>query len=224
MIAPRSCYKSPIDIPNSDASEPNGNLSGNTTKLDNFREGYERDVLIKCLGYPLYKELQSNLEVLETATEQTVKSTADQKWKDLVDGKEYQLDGKTVIWDGLVFKEGIYYRSLIAQYVYFHFVMDDVSQYTTTGRQSEKTKNSVKVSMAPSAIKAWRKFYEMTVGSYDTPIGLYEGSVLVGVDYYGGDNGQRSLYQFINDMNHLSPNTYANWMPKMWDNINQFGL
>ena len=224
MIAPRSCYVSPIDIPNIDSSEPNGNLSGNATKLDNFREGYERDVLIKCLGYPLYKELQDSLEVLENATEQTVKASADQKWKDLVNGKTYQIDGVNVIWDGLIFKEGVYNRSLIAQYVYYHFMDDNESQNTTTGRQSEKTKNSNKVSVAPSAVKAWRKFFEMTVGVYNTPIHYYEGGRLAGIDYFGSDNGQRSLYQFIDDMNTITPKTYDNWMPKLWENKSISGL
>lgn len=226
MIAPRSCYKyGLIKIPDIEIDdEPNGNLIGNGVKLDNFREAYERDVLIKCLGYSEYKLFQDNLEVVSGASVQTVKSSADQKWKDLFSGKDYTIDGVDMHWDGLLFKEGVYDKSLIAYYVYYHFLIDDMSNYTGTGLQSENSKNSEKVSIIPKAAKAWRQFHEMTVGCYGGPTQIFEGSVLIGVDYFGSDNGVRSLYQFINDMNVLDPTAFPKWNPKLFDNVNQFGI
>lgn len=63
MLISRSIFQNGLLIANSQDTTPNSNLLGNKVKLDSFIEQYERDILITTLGYDLYKELQSNLEV-----------------------------------------------------------------------------------------------------------------------------------------------------------------
>lgn len=217
-LTPRSCFKGSISIPNVTNPNPNSNNSGNGQKLDIYVEEYERDVLTKCLGYSLYAEFLRQFD-----EDGKLKDGVNSKWKDLLEGKEYEVHGLTVKWDGLFYKLGNTDYGLTAYYIYYYFMLDDVAKYTTTGIQVEKTKNAVKVSPTPKAVNAWRKFYELTVGSHNQPRVIYNGSTY-GIDYFGIQNSKRSLYQFIQDSNNLAPETYPNWQPYHFENKNSFGI
>lgn len=199
MISSRSHFKGLISIPNVEDTAPNSNLLGNVSEIQLFIEEYEREVLTKSLGYALNKEFQSYLEVAQNATVHTIKTDAPQKWKDLFSGKEYSLNGRTVNWRGITFKDGSLDRSLIAYYVFFFFLKSDLARYYGTGIQTENSKNSTKADPAPKALDAWRKFYELTVE---------------------GDTDERSMFQFIQDMNDLDESTYQKWKPYSFGKLN----
>ncbi|WP_407265047.1 hypothetical protein R5N98_02695 [Tenacibaculum maritimum] len=218
MITSSSCFKGDIHVPNSQDTAPNSNLLGNVSELDMFIHEYEPDVLIKCLGRSLYNEFSNQFK-----EDYSLKDTADSKWDDLLKGKEYTISGKTVNWKGLIYKQGQYDKSLIAYYVYYHFLSNDIENYTGTGVSTKKSKNTEKVSPIPKAVRAWRKFYELTVGGFYSPI-LINNNHGYGIDWIGNDNGDKSLYQFIQDMNNINPNTYPNWQPKRFENLNLFGV
>ena len=192
MITSLSYFKGLTNISNAEDTAPNSNLLGNVSEAQLFLEEYERDVLTKSLGYSLYKDLKSNLETLSGATVETVKSSAAQKYKDLMSGKEYTIDGVLVHWRGLLFTEGALKRSLITYYTFFYFLESDLSRHSGIGLQTEKGKNSKKADPRPKALRAWSKFYELTVESRDN---------------------EKSLYQFIEDMNKLDSSTYPDWRP-----------
>lgn len=215
MIISRTYFKNNIHVDNAQDVEPNSTLLGNTTALDDAIAEYGRDVLIKCLGFSLFNELEAELDPQQT---NGLKDTAHAKWDDLVNGKEYTLDGIPTKWNGLRFKEGTLDRSLIAEYVFFHFLSDEKASTT----QAE-VKNSIAASPYPKAVKAWRKFYSLTVGNYNTPSMVYKQHG-VGIDWLGSNNGVRSLYQFIQDMNNLDAETYPNWLPSHFENLNNFGI
>lgn len=214
MIISRSFFKGIIHIQNAQKKAPNSSLLGAGNELDLFIEEFERDVLTKCLGYPLFSSFETELDADQP---NGLKDTADDKWDDLLNGKEYTISGTPVIWKGLKFKEGSLERSLIAYYVFYQHLDNDQSSTTQV-----QVKNAIAVSPVPKAVKSWRKFYELTVGAFGNPttFGDSYGSC---VDWLG-DNGVRSLYQFIQDMNNIDKNTYQNWKPKAWLNKNQFGL
>ncbi len=203
MIISGSYFKSIIDVPNADNIHPNSNLLGNKSLLDNLIEQYERDILIKTLTYHNYKEFQSNLEVVENATVQTVKSGADQKWKDLFSGKEYQIDGVNVLWPGIVFKEVDLEISFIAYWVYCKLLKEERSRLTGIGMVSIEAKGAKKVSSQGKYLESDAAFYELVVC---------------------GNNGVRSLYQFIEDMNNVTPDTYPHWQKTEFKRANQFGI
>lgn len=203
MITSREYYKGLIKIPNIGDTAPNSNLLGNVTELDVFLKEYERDYLIKSLGYSLFKEFQSHLEVVEPATVQTVKDSAPQKWKDLMDGREYTKDGRTVNWRGLVFTDDGLKRSPIAYYVCYHFLKSDLGRYLGTGVQREKTKNTVFADPAPKAVDIWEKFYRLTVEN--------------GTD-------EVALFEFMQDMNDADSSTYPDWVPYQFGKRNIMGL
>ncbi|BFP39498.1 hypothetical protein FGF1_03430 [Flavobacteriaceae bacterium GF1] len=203
MIISRSYFKGLLDIPNIEDTAPNSSLLGNVSELDLFIREYERDYLIKALGYSLNKEFQSHLEVVDGQTEQTVRPDAPQKWKDLMDGKEYSKDGKLVNWRGLVFDDNGDQKSPIAPYVCYHFLKNDLSRWMGTGIQTEKAKNSVKADPAPKAVAIWQLFYRMTVENVTDEVALFE---------------------FIEDMNDLDETTYPHWIPYRFGKRNIMGI
>lgn len=181
MIVTRSCFKGLIDIPNLNDVAPNSNMLGNDTVLTTFIDEYERDYLVKALGYSIFKLLKEELPINDNS---------DQKWKDLVNGKEYTKEGVLLYWKGLLFTENQTQISPIAFYIWYHFLENGLSNYTGTGLKSEKTKNASKANPAYKAVKAWNKFFDMTVCS---------------------ETQEVALYQFIEDMNSVDENTYPNW-------------
>lgn len=228
MITSNIYYKADIHIPNVINPTPTVNDLSKGGELLLYISTYERDVLIKLLGYSLYKEFSDQFDV-DANDQWTIKPLADQKWKDLLNGKEYTIDNVTYNFRGLIFSEGIgtslINRSLLSYYVYYNFLSNDVDNYSSVGVQNETAKNATKVSAIPKAVKAWNNFYNLAVGSYSTPHYLVNGSGTIGLDWLGGDgSGERSLYEFMNDINTQTPDTYENWKPQFFDNINQFGI
>lgn len=229
MITTRSHFTGLINIAASqDATAPNTEITGNATKLDDFMEAYERDCLIKSFGYSLYKEFWDTLEIKSPKTYHTVKTDADDKWKKLYSGHEYDLDGRKVKWDGLNYTlsstpDAEPNRSLLADYIYCFFMSDDVVTHTTTGMKTAAAKNSNNASSSPSIIRAWRSFYKKTVGAANTST-IISSDYGVGIDYRGSGNTLRSLFQYIEDMNILTPGHFANWEPELLNNKNQFGV
>lgn len=210
MIAPISCYKGNIEIPSIDPTNtPNASRVGKSTKLNDFIDEYEMDALSQSLGFALNDDFQSNLEVVSGQINQTIKADADQKWKELFNGKTYQLNGKPAKWRGLIFKEGGRDFSLLAYYVFKNFFENDMTHYGGIGLQIEEAKNAERAYYAPKFVNAHQRFYELTVGHCDD---------------VQKTAGYRSLYQFIRDMNNIDPTTYPNWMPYKWPNINVMGL
>jgi hypothetical protein len=203
MIISRSYFTGIIKIPNVLDTAPNSNLLGNGNEIDIFIEEFEREILIKCLGYSLFTLFSTQLD---SKSMNGLKQGSDQKWDYLLNGKEYDLNGQTVLWRGLKFKDGLLERSLIAYYVFCEFLNNDLQNYSGVGVQKERAKNSIVVSADPLYTSAFRKFYELTEFSNDC------------------NKDVRSLYDFIKDSNDISNDTYANWKPERFKNVNVFGI
>ena len=210
MITSAPYFTGNIEIPNiSTDNVPNASRVGKNTKLLNFINEYEADALSKSLGFPLYTEFKSNLEVKTGATTETVKDSAEQKWKDLFSGKTYEINGLTVRYRGIIYTEGTVKKSPLAYYVFKHFFENDMSHYGGIGLQIEDAKKSKRANYAPKFDLARHNFYELIVGTKSNP---------------KDSAGYRSLYQFIEDMNALDATTYPNWMPYCFPKGNIMGL
>ncbi|QQV90715.1 structural protein [Polaribacter phage Danklef_5] len=194
MITSSLYFNGSIFIDNTSSIHPNSEELGLGAKLESFIQEYEPDVLIKCLGYSLYKEFMDQF-----SEDYTLNESAHQKWKDLLNGKEYQVNGISYSWRGLIYEEGGFDKSLISFYVYSKYIKRD---FLGVGIQSEKTKETIP---NPSIIyiEAYNEFVNLTVK---------------------GKNGLVSLYQFLTDMNTISSDTYANWSPTNFCKINQFSI
>lgn len=204
MITSRLYYQSDVHIPNAVNVANSSSLIGKEAQLDRFIDEYERDVLSKCLGYPLSKEFRDQLEIKSGETTETPKDSAPQKWKDLFNGKEYTIEGKSYYWKGLVFTIGSNKYSLLAHYVFFHYLQSDYTKYVGTGVKIEKSQNTIIANPTPLLVRSWNRFYEMTVK--------------------GKQSGVRSLYEFIEDMNSIDASNFPNWDPYCFSNMNQFGI
>jgi hypothetical protein len=191
-----------------------GTISGTATTETPNSKAYvlelinevEKDVLLNALGLDLYNELMVALVDLPSA---------DQKWRDLVNGVEY--NGK--VWEGLDNS-----KSLLLYAVYTLFIMNNSTFLTATGTAKPNTENSSNASNDAKVSYAWQKFLtKYQNGCLAEPL-IYEDSGISFLDYYGNnDNIQRSLYQYLND----NLDVWDTWIAsnfKLYERINSFGI
>jgi hypothetical protein len=133
---------------------------------------YEKEVLIRLLGYDLYKRFAAGL---------LVEPTIDPIWLALRDGKEYNVDinGNThvVKWNGLVNTDGI---SLISDYTYYKWLSQNNEQLTGTGVGKANKENATDYDKNKKLVQAWNRANE-------------------NAGYNGWNSLAGSLYNFLNN-------------------------
>lgn len=110
-------------------------------RYTSFIDQYEKECLLKILGYPLY----SLTGAWAVGRMQDIKNGSD--WID--------CNGVTQHWQGLVHDTTI---SLIANYVYYQIQEDDAQKTTGVNTQVPKGQNAVYVSPADKMCSAWNFF------------------------------------------------------------------
>lgn len=130
--------------------------SSTFSNLGNYITRFEKEVLIRLLGYELYK----------TYTEWN--GTDAGVIKDLVEGKEYTNgDGNLIKWNGLQNDDKL---SLISYYVFYKWLKDQVIIAQTTGTKQSTSENSLIADSGQKLVLAWRNFLELYNPQYeDTP-------------------------------------------------------
>lgn len=122
-------------------------------RLDVFIQKHETELLEDLFGYEMYKAFTDN-------------PTA-QKWIDLRDGAEYTYQGRTLRWRGLLIKDNPDApRSLIANYVYFHWMRDNVTSTTTSGEKKSQAENSSNASANVKMARAWNEMSDQIAKMY----------------------------------------------------------
>lgn len=190
--------------------------SDNLTILTQYIDEYSRKLLKNALGYDLFKILDTNI------TNGVLDVGAHQKWLDLVNGCEYQKDGITYKWNGLIFTEGLHKSSLLAKYCFYFWLKDNVTQVTGTGEKSIKSVNADSVNSNQRLVTVWNDFVNDYQGSGAcSPSIWYKGNTKV-IDYYGMNNGSKivSLIQFLQD----NETNYPDANLAIYNAQNQFGL
>ncbi len=194
-----------LSIPNLTSSQ-----SGNAVELNYYADEKPRLLLQMSLGNVLFSQLDSQV------TSGILNVDADQKWKDLVNGKEY--DGK--VWKGLNYLEGSFKVSLLAYYTYWNWVNDSyLSNFQI------QAKNADNINPTSTLVDIWNKFLEMYQGinNYCLPrVSNIYGTTFV--DYFVNNNSKYvSLLQFLKD----NPTDYSNPQLYTFENIsnsNSLGL
>jgi hypothetical protein len=125
-----------------DINLPNNYLTGTGELISDYIDKYEKEVLIKLLGYDLYK-----LVIASPLT-----------YADLITGAEYSIGNQLRKWDGLTNSDK---DSLIAYYVYYHFVLDQVNSMEGIGAVISQGENSVKTAPDLLLIKAWNRYIDL---------------------------------------------------------------
>lgn len=155
----------------------------NVDALQTLIDALEKYILINALGVSVYNELQTALDDLDNA---------DQIWKDLINGCEY--DGK--IWIGL--KED---NSLLANAIFSEFLQSDSNGfYTSLGIAKPKPTESGLVTPKTKIVSTYNTFLTKYQSDYKCISDVYETSYGTFVDYYGNNEETYvSLYKFLKD-------------------------
>ena len=143
-------------------------------QLTEFITKYEKEILIKILGYDLYSKFMEGLAVLPI-------ENIEQKWIDLRDGSNFSYDGILYNWEGF---QNPQKESLLAHAIYAKFIGNIETYITSSGAYQSIKDNSVKASSLPKIVKAYNN-YISKVGSFS-------------------DKNRNNLYNFINVNNALS--------------------
>lgn len=144
-----------LAVPN---SKPSLDIPDNEVAFEVYIDKYARLLLQNALGNVLFDDLNSDIE------NGSLKSDADQKWKDLVNGKSYEYNGKTFKWKGLLFTEGAFKGSVLAQYTYYHWHLDQISQMSGIGEVKGNAVNTTNVNSTRRSVKVWNEYIEMYQG------------------------------------------------------------
>lgn len=115
--------------------------------LQQIIDSREAELLQRLLGYELYKDYVAGIAVIPTPLA---------KWTDIRDGKEYTNKSEVLTkWPGLRFTVGTSKKSLIANYVYWHYQVDN---YTfTTGSSEKKTDLAINANPTDKMVRAWNE-------------------------------------------------------------------
>lgn len=143
--------KQPLFVPNTRLVPSLGdNVPSNISELESAIENLEYQLLLSCLGIEQYTELKEQFE-----TNGDLKPDALEKWKSLVNGKGLE-NGR--YWKGLRYTVGTNKNSLIANYVFYNFLLNDEYPYSTTGLQRPNSENSTDVNGVSKLVREWNKF------------------------------------------------------------------
>lgn len=186
---------------------PNGDDRSDT--ILEYIEKFEKDILIDGLGILLYKEVVDSFEL--TNGVYTLKATATQAIKDLVNGVTYTNEGLEVQWEGL--------EPLLVPYVYAEYLANTQDILTNLGVKMPDAINTENVSAQPRYAKAYREFYKRYLNEDAEPRVLHR-SAGIGIDWYGSRNTNISLYEFLITKDSDYPNAVFTYK----ENTNSFGV
>lgn len=193
--------------------------SDNATSLESYIDKYARLLLQKLLGYELFKDFDSYV------VSGVLPNTAPQKWKDLVNGKEYtNSSGKLVKWQGLTYTDGAFKSSILTPFVYYAWLKDCVTAMTGTGEKVIDAQNATSVNSTQRLVTVWNNFlndYQGDVLNY-SPCNKYYHNGIPVYDYFTGNSTQDyvSLIQFIKD----NETDYPDAQLQLYKPQNQLGL
>jgi len=197
------------DILVSRINTPEGSAS-----IDSSIDKFEKEALLKVLGYDLYQLFIAN--------------PTDQRFIDLSEGKEFEFDfcGKTIKrkYVGLKNAEK---ESLIAYYVYFKHQSNNETFSSTVGEVKPSTENASSVSARMKLTRAWNKFIELSGDlnktDYKKFYGLYCFDQL-DLSTYQHVNTDPSLFNYLLANKDVYPEWEYDWKICESGKINIFGI
>lgn len=129
------------------------------SNITSFITKYEKEFLIRCFGYTLYKLI--NAYNAESPGDTT------QRIRDIIEGKEFtEESGDTTFtykWNGLINSD---LESPIAYYVYYKFQRDALSETTITGEIKTDHELASNVDAPIKIMNAWNKMVDL-IGNSD---------------------------------------------------------
>lgn len=207
MILTPEYFNVDAAISNVNNDSPDNTLLGNATSTREYIAVYEREALILALGYKLYKEFLAQFDYEASTGMHTIKSAADQKWKNLLTGKEYTVNGETYNYRGLTYVELMatdLKRSPLTYYIRAMYIQKTEAPLTGIGHAVQESENSERV---PATVEY--------VENYNNWVTAMQGT---------NASHEVSLMQFIYDINALTPDTYEDFKPTALQYKNRYGF
>lgn len=163
--------------------------------LNYFVDEYVRQLLRDALGIESFNELDNY--VIDGAFDST---GAPQYIIDLVEGKEYDKSGVTYKWSGLINTQGVFKKSLLANYVYYQWLLNSFTAQSGVGEVTLNPQNANLVNPTQRLVSTWNKFLEMYQNQcLKYPQVYYKGYTQV-IDWLGlSTNTEVSLIQYLQD-------------------------
>ena len=214
-IIDESYFKRELSIPN-----VNETYSESKTNLDYFIDERVRLLLQNALGYKLFKDFDSNVVngVLDELT-------APQKWIDFVNGVEYTKSGKLYKWNGLIYQDGTYKKSVLAKYVYCDWLRSQTTTLTGVGEMTLSATNAMNANSNFRLVNVWNRFLSeyqggKNIGNGCPTIGRKDNAIYM--DWLGGNaqSGYVNMLQFLRD----NSEDYPNISGKTYQIMNYIGL
>lgn len=210
-------FQRDLVTPNSQELSSDGGVSNELNVLETYIDERSRLFLKDALGYELFKDLDSNID-----SNGDLLVTAPQKWKDLVNGKEYTSNGELVRWQGLLITEGAFKSSILADYTYYHWLMGNLSTMTGVGDVVVEAKNAINVRSNQRLISIWNRIVDKNQFKCNT--NYAHRSIVRGVEFVdwfsSSTNNFVSLVQFLDD----NDTDYPEATKRLYNYKNQFGI
>lgn len=135
---------------------PNVDYPDVGSAVGNLLNKYEPEYLKALLGYELFLLFEAGL----------AEATPAAKWTEIRNGIQFtMLDGRLTKWKGLVDTET--FQSPIADYVYYWWLRNNVSQTAEMGEVRGKAENAVNVSPKFKMCKAWNDMVDKSLVLYE---------------------------------------------------------
>lgn len=199
---------------------PNSNEVDISNTIDPFVmwiDSRARLCLQLALGNVLFSDFDSNV------SDGALKSTAPDKWKNLVNGVSYVKNDKTYAWKGLAYSEGSFKGSLLVPFIYAEWLKDQVTRMSGVGEVKGNAANSVNANSTERYVSTWNDFVSQYQGN-SVGKDFYRLSYPNGVpfyDYFGSDETDYvSLITFLND----NETDYPDAKLKCYEFKNSFGI
>lgn len=190
-------------------------VSGSDAPFVMWIDQYARLCLQDALGSDLFIDFDSDV------TAGVLDAGAEQRWKNLVNGVDYTYQGKDYSWKGLIFTEGTFKGSVLAYFVYCHWLEYQLSQQTGLGESRGEAVNSMSANSTHRYVTTWNTFVKMYQGRTTATSTL---TYVKGVPFYDyfGDNptGYVSLIDFLKH----NETDYPDAALKEYNYQNTFGL
>jgi len=138
-------FKGKLSIPNIDTDQ--------TGFANNYIAPFQKEILIKLLGFDLYLAFETGL----------AESTPAQNWTDLRDGSTYLVDG--------INKQNPGVKGIITNYVYCKWLSANFEQITGLGVQNANSDNATIISPENKITSAWNDMIKLY---YQVYLFMYE--------------------------------------------------
>jgi hypothetical protein len=172
----------------------------------------EKDILVKLLGYHLYKEFIADLD--ESNVPQS------DKFVKLLSGDEFSFvtyQGNTVNceWRGLV--DSDLKQSVLAYYCFFQFMNYNNTQITTTGHKRTKAENAEYADIRMRLVDAWNNMQTWYGSSFDY---LGKDELYLNQSNYEHSNAYPSAFNYL----LAKKADFTNWVFTPQDRLNYMGI